>query len=160
MFRTGIALFAVIAAIAVLGADEKPKPKKSSDVVKITATAGKIEDDKQTVTVTIEMTKPWHIYANPVDNVDIASAATLVDITGEKKPASVKVHYPAGKVEKDSTLGDYKIYEGKVEIKVDVVRAKGDTGNLKASIKLQACWVNEKGGGACLLPDTVEVDVK
>jgi DsbC/DsbD-like thiol-disulfide interchange protein len=134
--------------------------RKSGDVVKVVAEAGKIDDDgKQTVTLTVTIDKPWHIYANPVGVEDLSAAATVVDITGEKKPQSVKVHYPAGKVIKDSTVGDYKIYEDKVVIKVDVQRAKGDTGALKAKIKVSACQTDEKGGGTCLEPGTVEVKV-
>jgi len=60
-------------------------------------------------------------------------------------------------VEKDATVGDYKVYEGKVVITAEVERAKGDTGPLKATVKLQAC--NLEKGGTCLLPETVEVKV-
>ena len=157
MIRTGIALLAV-AAVAALPAAARAQAKKSGDVVKIEATAGKIDDSgKQTVTLTITIDKPWHIYANPVGNDDFASAATVVNVTGEKKPQSVKVKYPEGKVEKDATVGDYKVYEGKVVITAEVERAKGDTGPLKATVKLQAC--NLEKGGTCLLPETVEVKV-
>jgi hypothetical protein len=160
MFRTGIALFAVV-VFAALPAAARTQVKKSDAVVKITATAGKIENDKQTVEITITIEKPWHIYANPVGLEDIASAATELTITGKVKPTSVKVDYPPGKVEMDSTVGNYKIYEDKVVIKAEVQRAKGDTEPLKASIKLQACSIDkEKKGGKCLFPATIEVDVK
>ena len=93
--------------------------------------------------------------------MDLASSATEVTITGKTKPASVKVDYPAGKVVMDSTIGNYKIYEGKLVIKAVVQRAKGDTEPLKASIKLQACSIDKDNkGGVCLFPATVEVDVK
>lgn len=157
MVRTGIALFAA-GLLAVLPAAAHAQVKKSDSVVKITATAGKIENDKQTVTITIEMKdKAYHLYANPVGQEDLAGAATVVAISGEKQPASEKVIYPAGKLIVDTVVGNYRIYEDKVEIKAVVVRAKGDTGPLTAKIKLQAC--SDKGG--CLLPATVEVkDIK
>jgi uncharacterized protein len=157
MIRPGLALFAV-AFIAGLPVDVCAQGKKSSDVVKVTATADKPDaSGKQTVTVTITIENPWHIYANPVGQEDLASAATVVDITGKTKPQSVKVNYPKGKVEKDTVVGDYMIYEGKIEIKTEVVRAKGDTGPLKASVKVQACTTGKSG--TCLLPATVDVEV-
>jgi Thiol:disulfide interchange protein DsbD, N-terminal len=78
----------------------------------------------------------------------------VVSITGKTKPESVKVIYPEGKVEKDEVVGNYMIYEDKVVIKAEVVRAKGDTGPLKASVKLQACTKKN-----CLLPATINVEV-
>jgi hypothetical protein len=160
MFRTGIALVAVV-VFAALPVNARPAPMKSDSVVTITATGGKIENDKQTVEITIAIKEPWHLYANPVGQEDLASAATEVTITGKAKPTSVKVNYPEGKVVVDSTVGNYKIYEDKVVIKAEVQRAKGDTEPLKASIKLQACSITKDGkGGTCLLPATVEVDVK
>jgi len=160
MFRTGIALAAVV-VFAALPVDARPEVKKSDSVVTVTATGDKIENDKQTVEITIAIKEPWHLYANPVGNVDFETAATDVTITGKAKPASVKVDYPAGKVVMDSTVGNYKIYEDKVVIKAVVQRAKGDTEPLKASIKLQACSITKDGkSGTCLLPATVEVEVK
>jgi hypothetical protein len=160
MFRTGIALLVVVVGVA-LPADARPQGKKSDSVVKITATGGKIENDKQTVEITIAIDKDWHIYANPVGQDDLATAATDVSITGKVKPASVKVEYPGGKVVVDSTVGNYKVYEDKVVIKAVVQRAKGDTEPLKVSIKLQACsFGKDNKGGLCLFPATVEVDVK
>jgi hypothetical protein len=95
----------------------------------------------------------------PVKNTENASAATVVNVSGEKKPTSVEVAYPKGKVEVDAVVGNYMIYEDKVVIKAVVVRAKDDTAPLKATIKLQACRT-DKGGGMCLLPASVDVEVK
>ena len=127
--------------------------------MKITANANKPDaNGKQTVTLTITIEQPWHLYANPVGQEDLASAATVVDITGKMKPQSVKVDYPKGTLEKDIVVGNYMIYEKEVVIKADVIRAKGDTGPLKASVKIQACSSGKTG--TCLFPATVDVEVK
>jgi uncharacterized protein len=158
MVRTGIALVA-LSIIGILPADASAAPKNSGDVVQATATADKADDNgKQTVTITIAIEKPWHIYANPVGLAAIANATTEVKISGEKKPQSVDIAYPPGKVEVDTVVGNYMIYDDKVVIKATVVRLKDDTGPLKASIKLQACRTDKNG--TCLLPATVEVEVK
>jgi DsbC/DsbD-like thiol-disulfide interchange protein len=130
--------------------------KTSSDMVKVEAAAGKIAaDGTQEVTLTLNVEDGWHLYANPVGNVDLASAQTTVKITGATKPKDVKIAYPKGNVVKDATVGDYSTYEGKVVIKARVSRAKDDTGPLEVSIKLQAC--NEK---TCLPPGTVKLKVE
>jgi DsbC/DsbD-like thiol-disulfide interchange protein len=130
--------------------------KKSDSEVKTTAKAGKIgEDGTQVVTVTLTINKGWHIYANPVDNKDQEDAQTVVTISGKTKPEDVKVEYPAGKLIKDKLVGDYRIYEDKVEIKATVKRAKGDTGPLEATVKFQAC--NDK---TCLQGAKVTVPVE
>src|SRR5262249_53905480 len=81
--------------------------------------------------------RPWHVYANPVANDMLKSVQTTVKFLS--KVDEVKIEYPAGKVVKDTTTGDYKTYEGKVTIKATVRRAKGDTGPLSLSVKIQAC---------------------
>ena len=155
MIRTGVALLAVV-ALAALPATARAQVKKSGDVVKIEATAGKIDDSgKQTVTLTITIDKPWHIYANPVGQEDLASTQTVVTVTGKNKPEEVKVDYPKGKVEMDKTVGDYNIYEDKVTITANVRRAKGDTEPLDVSVKMQAC-----SKAQCLLPATVSLTAK
>jgi uncharacterized protein YyaL (SSP411 family) len=129
--------------------------KKSDSLVKAKAEADKIgADGKQTVKVTLNVEKGWHIYANPVGNPDQESAATTVTITGKTKPKDVKVDYPKGKLVKDMLVGNYIVYEGEVVIKAVVERAQGDTGPLEVSVKLQAC--NES---TCLLPATIKLSV-
>src|SRR5262249_54905067 len=95
------------------------------------------------------------IYANPVGLADFEDNQTVVKVES-KKPAKVKVAYPEGKEVKDKTVGNYKIYEGKVAIKATVQRAKGDSGPLEVSVRLQSC--SKKG--VCLLPATIKVKVK
>lgn len=141
-------------ALALAAGTVLAQAKKSDSVVKATATASKLGDDgKQTVTITLDIEKPWHLYANPVENEDVANAQTVVTVASKAKLASVKIAYPAGKLKKDK-LGDYKIYEGKVTIKAEIRRAKGDTGPLEVSIKLQACDAK-----SCLFPSTVKLNV-
>jgi uncharacterized protein len=127
--------------------------KKSDSTVKATAVADKPDaDGKQTVTVTLNIEKGWHLYANPVGNEDFVPAQTVVQIGAKVKPVSVKVAYPAGKVVVDAVTGNYKVYDGKVEIKAQVKRAKDDTSALEISVKVQAC--DDK---KCLLPATIKI---
>ncbi len=127
--------------------------KKSDAVVKAEAKADKPDaDGKQTVTITLDIERPWHLYANPVDNEDLASAKTDVAIRAKDKTEGVKIEYPKGKVIVDAAVGNYKVYEGKITIKATLKRTKGDDSPLEVSIKLQAC--DDK---RCLLPATLKI---
>ena len=148
------------AALAVLlssnaGADARP-PKTSADKVKLTVDATKPDaEGVQTVTLTLNIEKGWHLYANPVGQMDLVDAQTVVKLSGKGKPEVVKIEYPTGVEVKDKVVGDYRVYEDKVEIKATVKRAKGDTGPLEATVKFQAC--NDK---TCLQGATVKVPVE
>jgi hypothetical protein len=147
----------VLAAGLVLavGQQAPAQGKKSDSVVKAKASADKPgSDGKQVVTIVLEIDPKFHLYANPVGNEDLASSQVVVTITGKAKPQSVKVDYPPGKTKKDSVVGEYKIWEGKVTVKATVQRAKGDTGPLNVAVKVQAC--DEK---KCLLPATIKLSV-
>src|SRR5262245_66487502 len=77
--------------------------KKSSDVVKATARAEKPDaDGKQVVVVTIEIEKPYHLYANPVGQADLASNQTVLSFT--TKVDDSKIEYPEGQVVKDKVV--------------------------------------------------------
>jgi DsbC/DsbD-like thiol-disulfide interchange protein len=116
------------------------KPRKSEDVVKITATSSKPgADGTQLVTVNVAIDKGWHLYANPVDNNDYKEIETTLLFTGKTKPEVLKIEYPAGKLVKDTTVGNYKTYEDTVAIKAHIKRASGDTGPLEMGLKIQAC---------------------
>ncbi len=131
--------------------------KKADSVVKVTASADKADaDGKQVVVVTLTIDKDWHAYANPVILEDLASVQTTVKITSQGKPAEAKIEYPKGKLVKDPVVGDYAIYEGKVEIKAAVRRAKGETGPLEVSVLFQACNDTKK---LCLMAATVKLTV-
>jgi hypothetical protein len=147
-------LFIVCASLLAAGPAVHAQPKSSS-VVKVTATADKPGDDgKQVITITITPEKPWHVYANPVGNVDLVDAQTTVTISGKGKPEVVKIEYPAGTVVKDKVVGDYKVYDAKVTIKATIKRAKGDTEKVNVAVKLQAC--TDK---TCLMGETVKLTV-
>jgi hypothetical protein len=130
---------------------------ESKDAVKITATADKPDSDgKQTVTITIDIQKPWHLYANPVKNEDMVNSQTVVKITANDKPLDkTAIKYPTGTEKKDATVGNYMIYEGKIEITATVRRAKDDTNPLEAAVTLSACDETK-----CLMPSTVKVKVE
>jgi DsbC/DsbD-like thiol-disulfide interchange protein len=135
-------------------ATTQAQAKKSELVVKAKVNAGKIDaDGKQVLTVALAIDKTWHIYANPVPE-DFPGLPTEVKVTGKAKPQDVKVDYPKGKLVKDSTAGDYNVYDESVEIKVVVQRAKGDTGPLEVNVRVQACSDKQ-----CLLPSTLKVNV-
>lgn len=129
-------------------------PKNSSDVVKASL---KAEPEKpgangqQTVTVTLEIDKGWHLYANPVGNDMLKDSQTVVSLTS-KAPPKFKVEYPDGKLVKDKDVGDYKIYENKVALKVAVNRAAGDKEPVEVIVKVHAC--NDR---SCLAPGTVKL---
>jgi uncharacterized protein YyaL (SSP411 family) len=132
-------------------------PKKSDAVVKVTAKAEPAKpgaDGKQTVTITLEIDKGWHIYANPPGLDDLASSQTEVSISSEKKLKDVKIEYPEGKEVKDSVIGNYKVYDDEVSIKATIERTAADSGALEVTMKFQAC--NEKH---CLLPATKTLKV-
>lgn len=132
--------------------------KTSEAVVKVTAKADKPDDaGKQVVTITLTMDRDWHTYANPVGLEDLEGAQTVVEITSKNKPERVKLAYPKGKLHKDEVVGDYSVYEGKVEIKATVQRAKGDSGPLEVKVKFQACSDVAK---TCLVPATVKLSVE
>ena len=148
----GIIMLALALGISTISA----AAKSSADMVKVEASAGKIDaDGKQEVTLTLNVEEGWHLYANPVGNEDLTSAQTTVKIASKTMPKDVKIDYPKGKVVEDKTVGNYSTYEGKVVIKAKVSRAKDDTGPLDVTIKLQAC--NEK---TCLPPGSVKVKVE
>jgi uncharacterized protein len=142
---------------AVLLCDAGPvlaQAKKSDSVVKVEAKADKPDaDGKQSITITLDIDRPWHVYANPVDNEDLTGAQTVISVASKVKLDDVKVEYPTGKLQKDNDE-KFKIYEGKVTIKAQVKRAKGDTSPLEVTIKLQAC--NDK---TCLVPATIKKEL-
>jgi DsbC/DsbD-like thiol-disulfide interchange protein len=125
--------------------------QNSEKVVKINATADKPDEaGNQTVAITIEIDKPWHIYANPVGNDMLTPVQTKVTFKGVE---DAKITYPPGHLVKDKD-GDYSTYEGKVVIKAQVKRAKGATGPLEFSVKVQAC-----NKDSCLFPATVKKSI-
>jgi DsbC/DsbD-like thiol-disulfide interchange protein len=126
--------------------------KKSEDNVKITVKADQPADGKQVVTLSLEIAKGWHLYANPVGNPDLTSSQTTVTFTSGGKAVPAKVQYPEGKLKKEPAIGDYKIYEGTISIKATIDR--NGAGPAEAEIGFQCCDENR-----CLLPSKVKVKV-
>jgi len=149
-----IVAFALLALVCQLGNDARAAGKRSDAVVKVAATASKIDAaGKQTVTVTLDVDKGWHIYANPVLDDMLASIQTVVSVDAKTAPKEVKVIYPAGKLhEKDGEK--YSYYVGKVTIQVQVQRAAGDTSPLDATIRFSAC-----DSSSCLFPATKKISL-
>jgi DsbC/DsbD-like thiol-disulfide interchange protein len=152
--RTILFLGAGLATLALNAAPAAAQATKSDSVVKIETAADKPDaDGKQVVTLKLAIDKGWHLYANPIPK-DFPGIPVEVKFAGKTKPAGFKVDYPEGKEVKDATIGDYKVYEDKAEIKITVQRAKDDAGPLELNVKLQACTDKK-----CLLPATVKVSV-
>ncbi len=125
--------------------------QKSDTVVKVNATADKPDAaGNQTVTITVEVDRGYHIYANPVKNDMLTSVQTKVKFLGVDEE---KITYPEGKLKKNETTGDYCVYEGKVTITARVKRKK-DAGPLEFTIKVQACDKD-----SCLFPATIKKSV-
>jgi hypothetical protein len=142
-------------ALLAAGTLALARPAKSDANVKVTATATKPDaGGNQVLTLNLDIAKPWHLYANPAGNEDLADSQTVVTVSAKEKPEAVKVEYPEGKLVKDPVVGDYRIYEGQVTIKAQVRRAKGDTSPLEVGIRVQTCTDKK-----CLERATIQVKV-
>lgn len=148
---------AVLAALALaLGGQPAVSAQgKKESQVKLAATATKPDSEgRQVVTITMDINKGWHAYANPVKFEDLEAAQTSIKITSAKKLQDVQIKYPEGMRHVDGK-DTYYVYEGKVEIQATVKRAPGDTGPLDVSVKYMTC--NDK---TCLPPEQVTLQVK
>ena len=146
-----------LACLLLLWQSEVSAGGKSDSKVKATATATKLgADGKQTVTITLDIEKGWHIYANPVGFKKFADNAT--DVTFKAKDKVVAdVQYPVGKLKMDMDGKDtieYRIYEGRVVLQAQLKRAPGDTSPLQISIDVNACDKT-----TCLFTGTVKLTV-
>jgi DsbC/DsbD-like thiol-disulfide interchange protein len=151
----GLSLLLGAAALILGGGPRASAGDKKESKVKLTAKAtAPDKDGTQTVTITMEIEKDWHTYANPVLNEDLEAAQTTVKVTSSGKLQDVKVAYPPGKryVEGKDTM---QVYEGKVDIVATVKRAPGDTGPLDVSVKYMVC-----NKSMCLPPEQVKLQVK
>ena len=63
--------------------------------------------------------KGWHIYANPVGNPKLESAATRVSVKAAQPVQVLAMEYPPGKPVKEDGY-EYNVYEDTVIIKVQV----------------------------------------
>jgi DsbC/DsbD-like thiol-disulfide interchange protein len=158
MHRAVMALVALTGAVMVLGMGDAllaQASKKSDSKVKATARAGRPDaQGRQTITLTLNIEKNWHLYANPVGSADLDGVKTVVAVTGKNKPQAVKVQYPRGTIKQDKFFGRYLVYEDQVTIPVQVQRAPGDVGPLQVSIQVNACDKSK-----CLPPATILLTV-
>ena len=147
-------LLALGSLLSVFTLQAGAQPRESKDAVKITATADKPDaDGKQIVTITIDILANWHLYANPVKNDMMTDSQTVVKLMANgKKLEDAVIKYPVGKEKKDAMVGNYDIYEGKIEIKATAKRAKDDTTPLDIAVQVSACDESK-----CLLPSTVKI---
>lgn len=150
----GVVVAGLLCAARMTDAGE---PKKGTDVVKVVVAADKPDaDGKQTVTISLTFMKPWRLLANPVGNDGLVKGQTEVTIAGKGKPKVVKIDYPAGMLIKNKDIGDFRVYEDKVEIKAHVRRARDDADKLEVSV----FFVPENTKlGICLFPTTVKATV-
>jgi DsbC/DsbD-like thiol-disulfide interchange protein len=146
----------ILAALAVLiGGTPVSAGGKKESKVKLSASATKSDaEGRQVVTISMEIDKGWHTYANPVQNEDLVNAQTTVKITGANKLQDVKISYPEGKRKIDGKESYFQ-YEGKIEIQATIKRAAGDTGPLDVSVKFMSC-----NDSMCLPPEEVTLKVK
>jgi hypothetical protein len=153
-------LAAVVVACIFAGGSERlnsisADPKQASDVVRVySAATGADEDGWQLVRLTLDIAADWHLYANPVNNDNLADSATVVKFRSGDAEVEAKVEYPAGGDAYESGIGSYKVYQGHVTIMATVKRASA--GALTAHIAAQAC--NDKKR-TCLPPATLAVPV-
>jgi DsbC/DsbD-like thiol-disulfide interchange protein len=146
--------FPLFAAYCLPWGTAQEESQKSDKEIKASVKAERPDaDGKQKIELTLMVNKGWYIYANPVGNEDLASNATTVTVN--PKPASVEISYPAGKEKKDKIVGDYRIYEDKVVIPLQIRRAAGDNAALELTVRVNACNVK----GFCLPPGTTKVTV-
>ena len=148
--RKALALLALaaITAAALAGELNPSRGGKKKIEAKVTAKADKpAPDGMQKVVVTMEVNPTWYAYANPVGNEDFATNATVIKVKRPRtKVDNVKIAYPPGKTKKDTIVGNYNIYEGKIEIPLTLQRTKGDTSPLEVSVQFMTCNVK----GVCL----------
>jgi DsbC/DsbD-like thiol-disulfide interchange protein len=147
-----IILGLAIATAMTLSLDFAPAQGRRSDsVVKAKARLEKSPAGKAVVVVTLDVNPGWHLYANPVGNEDLDGSQVIVKIADAK----ADIAYPAGKEITDKTLGKYKIYEDKVEIRATLDKAPSASGPIDVSIRVQAC--DDKN---CLPPATMKLQAQ
>lgn len=130
---------------------------KSDSVVKVSAKAEPEKpgaDLKQEVTVTLDIARGWHVYANPVGLDDLNTSQTVVKVASKHEFEKADISYPKGQEVNDPVLGKYRVLDGKVTISAKVKRAAGDSSPLEVSVKFQAC--NDR---QCLVPATKKLTI-
>jgi uncharacterized protein YyaL (SSP411 family) len=138
------------------GSPATPKaPRESADVVQAElALDPPAADGTRAFTVTLTVAAPWHVYANPVGNDTLKVSETRVEVFAGEKPVEAAVEYPKGTPAKDTTAGEYRIYEGAVKLTGKLPHGTAD-GPLEVRVRLIACKE-----GVCLLPSVLKLTGK
>jgi hypothetical protein len=140
------------------GTEEKPpakadpapkKPKESADTVTAKLTLQDAKDGKQAFALTLNVTDPWHLYANPPGLDSLAESQTEVSVFVGGKKVDAKIEYPKGSEYKDATGDKYQVYVGTVTIKGSFAAAEGA---VEVRVKVNACK-----DGKCLPPSVMMV---
>jgi uncharacterized protein YyaL (SSP411 family) len=132
-------------------ADPNPKkPKESADVVVAKLALEPAKDGKRVFALTLTVTEPWHLYANPVGAAEmLIDSQTEVTVFVGGKKVEAKIEYPKGKEITDTSGLKYSIYEGAVKV---TGTFPATDGAVEVRVKLTACKE-----GTCLLPSVVKV---
>lgn len=133
--------------------------KKAAHYVAVSAIAEKANPDgKQSIRVLLDIDENCYMLANPVGNEALEHERVTVVIRVAGKPVPATIKYPAGSIEKDNpSLGDYRIYKGKVVIEATIDRAAGDTSPMEAEVRMH---VQTLQISICIPPSTVRVPIK
>jgi DsbC/DsbD-like thiol-disulfide interchange protein len=128
---------------------------KDGSPVKVTVMSTQPDaDGRQIVTITLNIKKGWHVFANPVQYPDLEGSRTTVKVTCTNKLQDVKIDYPVGNRQVDGE-DSYYTYEDKVEIKATLKRSAGDTEPLDVTIRFHA-----QTKAMSLPPQLVKLQVK
>ncbi len=133
-------------------------PETAVEVVKATVKAPpkSVVGETLAITITLEIDKGWHIYANPSGSE--TTPPTRVEIRPGGGARIAAVEYPAGTAKTLSANGGARlmVYEGKVEVPVRLkLEAKAGPIEVPLRVRYQAC--DDK---RCLAPAVVEVLVR
>src|SRR5436305_182344 len=109
MGRTHVGRIAAVVAVGLVAAGLVLAQGTEEPVKVQIRKAGVTSAGQQEITITVDVAKKWHIYANPVDNEDLAAAATIVKVAAQGK-VNADIKYPKGTEHKD-IIGTYKVYE-------------------------------------------------
>jgi hypothetical protein len=133
------------------------KLRESADVVTAEyKLAEPAKDGSRVLAVTLRVTEPWHIYANPVANSDLKASQTTVELLLDGKPVNpTAIDYPKGKEVQGLGGAAYLVYEGTVTIKATLPAGQKNDPLPEARVKVIACKE-----GTCLLPSTLILAIK
>ena len=125
------------------------KPRESADVVAPKLVIDPAKGGTRAFTLTLTVTEPWHLYANPVGLEALADAQTEVTVYVGGKKVETKLEYPKGKETTEEGTGKYRVYEGAVKVTGTFPATDGE---VEVRVKLTACKE-----GTCLLPSVLKV---